>query len=215
MQKKKALDVKVYFESLTIKKQLQRRDMSYFPAYMKMDDKNIIIIGAGNIAYEKLTRLLDFTQNITILSEHISKQVEKVSKSMDLKLIKKRYKEGDIDSFDIVIVAVDDIGLQKKIYSEAKQKHILCNSVDSVEYCDFIFPSYIKKGDLIVSVSTSGASPSVAKYLRRYIEKAIPNDMDNFIKKMKQLRNTMPKGRLRMKFLDEMVKRYFEDRSKS
>ncbi len=189
--------------------------MSYFPAYLKIDDKNIMIIGGGNIAYEKLSKLLDFSSNITILSKYISKQIQEISKQKSLKLIKKSYEAGDIDSFDIVIVAVDDIGLQKKIYNEAKEKHILCNSVDSVEYCDFIFPSYIKKGDLIISVSTSGASPSIAKYLRRYIEKSIPNDMDIFIKKMKQLRKTMPKGKLRMKFLDEMVKRYFSDYSKS
>ena len=74
----------------------------------------------------------------------------------------------------------------------------------------FIFPSYIKKDDLTIAVSTSGSSPAIAKYLRIYLEKIIPNSIGDFLKKMKEYRKTMPKGKKRMKFLDEKAKEYIK-----
>ena len=184
--------------------------MSYFPAYLKIDDKKILIIGGGNIATEKLEKLLDFTNHIIILAEEFSDKISQLARENGLKTIQKRYEPKDIEGFDIVIVAIDDIQKQKEIYLEAKKKKILCNSVDAIEYCDFIFPSYIKKGDLTISISTSGASPAVAKYLRRYIEKLIPTSIDKFLIKMKNLRKKLPKGKERMKLLDEKAKEFFD-----
>jgi precorrin-2 dehydrogenase/sirohydrochlorin ferrochelatase len=188
--------------------------MSYFPAFLKLDDKKIAIIGGGNIAFEKLTKLLDFTRDIIIISKEISCDIEELSKKCNLKIRKKLYEAGDIDGFDIVVIAVNDIALQKKIYDEAKSKHILCNAVDSVKYCNFIFPSYIKSGDLTICVSTSGASPAIAKHLRRFIQNLLPKDIDIFLKEMKKLRTSLPKGKGRMNLLDSKVKEYFKNKDK-
>ncbi len=184
--------------------------MSYFPAYLKIDDKEILIVGGGKIATDKLRHLLDFTSKITLLSKEYDQDILELSQTNGIKTIQKIYEKGDIDSFDIVIVAIDDIEKQKEIYLEAKSKKILCNSVDAVEYCDFIFPSYIKKGELTIAVSTSGASPAVAKYLRRFIEKFIPKDIEKFLLEMKSLREKLPKGRERMEFLDKKAKEFFK-----
>ena len=185
--------------------------MGYFPAYLKLDDKKILIIGGGKIAADKLGHLLDFTSKIVLLSEKFDQNILELSQKNGIKTIQKRYNKDDIDGFDIVIVAIDNIEKQKEIYQEAKSKKILCNSVDTVEYCDFIFPSYIKKGDVTISVSTSGASPAVAKYLRRFIENLIPKDIDKFLIQMKNLRKKLPKGQERMQLLDKKAKEFFNE----
>lgn len=177
---------------------------------MKLDSKNILIIGAGKIAQDKLKHLLDFTKDITILADKISEDMILLAKRYDLELIEKKYEDGDIDRFDIVIVAIDDIQKQKEIYLEAKEKKILCNTVDVIEYCDFIFPSYIKDGDLTISVSTSGASPAAAKYLRRFLENCLPDGISKFLKEMKELRSKLPKGKERMVLLDKKAKEFFQ-----
>jgi precorrin-2 dehydrogenase/sirohydrochlorin ferrochelatase len=183
--------------------------MAYFPAFIKLDDINILIVGGGYIASEKLEHLLDFTSNIKVIAPYLSDHMKDMITTNDLKYEDRKYLKKDIDDFAIVVVAVDDISLQKEIFQEAKLlPKCLVNSVDSVNYCDFIFPSYVKKGDLTIAVSTSGSSPAIAKHLRIYLETIIPNSIVEFLKEMKSLRISIPKGKERMKLFDKKSKDY-------
>ena len=182
--------------------------MSYFPAFIKLDDKKILLLGGGNIALEKLEKLLVFTKDIVVVSLEFSEEMLSLIESEKLIYEKRAYKVGDIKEFSIVVIAVDDIPLQKAIFDESKSYKCLCNSVDSVEYCDFIFPSFIKKDDLTIAVSTSGASPAFAKHFRAYLERLIPDGISDFLQEMKDLRKSLPKGKERMKMLDMKAKNY-------
>lgn len=182
--------------------------MSYFPAFLKLNNKKILIVGGGYIAHEKLEHLLDFTLDISVIALDLSDDMSKMINENNLHFEKRAYKIGDIKDFAIVIVAVDDIPLQAEIFAESKQYNCLCNSVDSVDYCDFIFPSYVKKDDLTIAISTSGASPAMAKHLRIYLQKLIPTGISEFLVEMKNLRKTLPKGKERMKMLDKKAQNY-------
>ena len=182
--------------------------MSYFPAFIQLDGKKIIIVGGGNIALEKLEKLLDFTKDISLIAREFSDTILKKIADENLAYEQRAYKVGDIKNFAIVIVAVDDLTIQEQIYKESKQYNCLCNSVDSIEYCDFIFPSFIKKDDLTVAISTSGASPAFAKHFKAYLCDLIPDEITIFLKEMRVLRQTLPKGKERMKMLDEKAKDY-------
>lgn len=184
--------------------------MSYFPMFYSMNEKKVLLIGAGYIASEKLEKLLDFTTNINIIALELSDYVKEKSQEYNLNLIQREYKIGDIKGFDIVIVAIDDFDLQESIYFECKKENILCNCVDLQKYCDFIFPSYVKEGDLTVAISTSGSSPAFAKRFKEYLRDVIPNDIASFLSNMKELRTTIPKGKKRMQLLDEKVKEYIK-----
>jgi precorrin-2 dehydrogenase/sirohydrochlorin ferrochelatase len=188
--------------------------MAYFPAFIKLDDKKILIVGGGNIAYEKLERLLDFTKEIEVIAADLSEQMMQTLAKENISYEKRRYNKGDIAGFGVVIVAVDDIGLQAEIYEESKQYKCLCNAVDSVEYCDFIFPSYVKQDDLTIAISTSGASPALAKHLKAYLRDMIPPSISAFLDEMKELRATLPKGKERMKMLDKKAQEYINSWSK-
>ena len=188
--------------------------MAYFPAFIKLDNKKILIVGGGNIAYEKLERLLDFTHDIEVIAADLSEQMIQRLTREKIPYSKRRYKKGDIAAYSVVIVAVDDIALQAEIYEESKQYACLCNAVDSVAYCDFIFPSYVKKDDLTIAISTSGASPALAKHLKAYLGELIPSGVSDFLKEMKELRTTLPKGKERMKMLDKKAQEYIQSWSK-
>ncbi len=184
--------------------------LAYFPAFIKLDNKKTLIVGGGKIAQEKLEKLLDFTSDITLLSKEFSPSIMELIQNSDLSFSKETYKEGMIEGFDIVIVAVDDIELQKRIYQESRSYNCLYNAVDVPEYCDFIFPSYIKDGDLTIAVSTSGASPAMAKQLRLFIQSMLPKDINSFLQEMRAYRKTLPKGKERMRLLEEKAKQYIK-----
>ena len=184
--------------------------MAYFPAFVKLERKKILIVGGGRVALEKLQHLLDFSMDIHIIAKDYSDDMFHLIQSHSLSYQQKDYVVGDIKGFDIIIIAVDDISLQAQIYGESRPFRCLCNAVDSIDYCDFIFPSYIKKGDLTVAISTSGASPALAKQLRIYLQKLIPESITEFLNEMKGLRKTLPKGKKRMQLLEEKAKAYIK-----
>ncbi|MDX4037955.1 precorrin-2 dehydrogenase/sirohydrochlorin ferrochelatase family protein [Aliarcobacter skirrowii] len=186
--------------------------MSYFPAFIKFDDKRVLIVGGGNIALEKLEHLLNFSKNITLIAKEFNSEVKQIVDEQNLKFAVKEYEKGDIKDFDIVIAAVDDKALQESIYFETRDYKILCNCVDYKQYCDFIFPAYIKQGDLTIAISTSGTSPAFAKNFKEYIKNLIPSGVEEFLKELKELRTTMPKGKERMRFLDNKVKDFLKSK---
>ncbi|MDQ1325596.1 MAG: precorrin-2 dehydrogenase [Campylobacterota bacterium] len=189
--------------------------MSFFPMYMDMRHLKVLVIGGGTIATEKLEKLVDFTKEITVIAANISTQAGFLIKEHSLTLHQRMYQKGDIKGFDIVIVATDTIDLHRTIYEESRGSRILVNSVDDTAYCDFIFPSYIKQGDLTISFSTGGASPAFAKQIRSYFLSKIPDTVDEFLQNMKSLRTQIPKGKERMQKFDAMAKEFIEKNFKS
>ena len=184
--------------------------MSYFPAFINLEQKRVLIVGGGNIAFDKLEKLLDFTKEITIITKETTPKLAQLVKDNCLRLLIRPYREGDIKDFDIVIVATDNIELHKRVYEESRSYRVLVNSVDNTKYCDFIFPSYVKRGNFTIAFSTSGASPAFAKHIKRYFEEIIPENIDEFLEKMKKLRVELPKGRERMEKFDKMAKEFVD-----
>ena len=143
-----------------------------------------------------------------MISKNFSEKIDDLIDKHSLKIFQKEYEKGDAKGYDIVIVAVDDFVLQEDIYFETREYEILCNCVDLQQYCDFIFPSYIKRGDLTVAISTSGSSPAFAKNFKTFLSNLIPEGVEEFLKELKELRNTISKGKERMRYFDNKVKDY-------
>ncbi len=171
-------------------------------------NKKILVVGGGLIAHEKMTRIADLEAKVTVVAKEYCHQMLELLAAKNIKYKTRGFKTKDLDGVDIVIAAVDDITLQEKIYKKATKRKILCNAVDLADYCHFIFPSIIRKGDLVLSISTSGASPAMAKHLKKAFDGYIPQDIEQFLAIMRQKRSELPKGKERMKILDDMAKEY-------
>jgi len=183
---------------------------SFFPAFISLKNRKILLVGGGKIALDKLEKLLLFSQNIKIVAKDFSDEFLEISKKNSLKVLKREYKDEDLNSCDIVIIAVDSSHLHEDIYNKTRDLRVLVNSVDNINYCDFIFPSFIKDGDLTIAISTNGASPAVSKYLKRYIQKLLPKDLKEFMNELKKLREDLPKGKARMQILQNKAKEFFK-----
>lgn len=177
-------------------------------AILQLKDKRVLLVGGGRVAYTKLLHLLEFGSDVTLLSSVVSKEIEDIIRTKSLPFVLKEYKKGDILGFDAVVVATNDIILQQEIYKESRELRVLFSCVDILEYCDFTFGSYIKKGDLVVDISTGGVSPALAKELKHYIEALLPSDIADFLNQMRHLRETLPKSAQRMELFKQKAKEY-------
>lgn len=157
--------------------------MNYFPFFMPIDNKKVLIVGGGRIAEHKLKKICMFTADITLIAEEFLFDVT------GLYAIHKSWEPGDLDGFDVCIAATDDRAVNRQIGDICHEKNILVNVVDDREACDFIFPAMVKRGDVTVAISTNGVSPGLAKELRIKAEKDIPEDIAETAREMGQKRH--------------------------
>lgn len=180
----------------------------YLPVMLDLRHKKILVVGGGGIACEKLSRLVDCTDDITVVATECSPKMEEYIEQYALSAHHRAFEESDLEGIDIVIAAIDSLELQSDIFEKANERKILCNAVDLPSYCHFIFPSIIRRDDLVIAVSTSGASPAVAKHLKRFLDKLIPTDIGLFLTMMREKRSSLPKGKERMEMLDALASEY-------
>lgn len=153
--------------------------MAYFPFCVDVVKLHGVIIGGGKVALEKVERLLSFDARLTLVALKVCDEIKALGD--EITIIEKTYESSDLLTADYVIAATDDEELNKKIYDDARQKKLLTNVVDVPDLCDFIFPSVLKRGKLVVGVTSSGAGPQVAIRLRKEIEKIVPDDIEEIL----------------------------------
>ncbi|MFN7066093.1 MAG: bifunctional precorrin-2 dehydrogenase/sirohydrochlorin ferrochelatase, partial [Aquificaceae bacterium] len=126
-------------------------------------------MGGGLVAERKVKKLLPFEPNIKVIDPKATKEIKELHKEGKIKLVLRRVRISDIKRAFLVIAALDDVRVQKRLYEYCKRKGILCNAVDNIEYCSFIFPAIVLRGDVVIGISTSGKVPALSRSLREYL----------------------------------------------
>lgn len=162
--------------------------MNRFPLCINLEDKSFLVVGSGRIARRKLSAISEFTSNITVISNEEADGLAYEG----LKIVKKSFDASDLEGFDFVITATGSREQDETIVAACKSRVIPVNAADDREECDFFLPGIIKRGDLVVSVSTSGKSPACSKYLREQIEGIIPANIEKVLDILGELRMSLP-----------------------
>lgn len=162
--------------------------MNRFPLCINLEDKSFLVVGSGRIARRKLSAISEFTSNITVISK---KGAEGLARE-GIKVVNKCFDYKDLEGFDFVITATGSREQDEAIVAACKSRGIPVNAADDREECDFFLPGIIKRGDLVVSVSTSGKSPAYSKHLREQIEDIIPENIEKVLDIMGELRKSLP-----------------------
>ena len=140
--------------------------MEYYPIFMDIKGKPCVVIGGGRVAERKVLSLLNAGAKVCVVSPRLTDGIKKLVRERRVKVIKRAYKQGDIDSAFLAYSATDKREINREIFKEAKGKGILLNVVDVPDMCNFIVPSVVERGDLLIAISTSGKSPALAKRIR-------------------------------------------------
>lgn len=141
----------------------------YYPMMLNLKGKNVVIVGGGRVAYQKLKGLENTKANIKIISPNISPNIEQWLKLHNAEWIRKEYEPSDIKNADLIFAATNNPVVNNEI-RQHKENHQLFLQVDNPEVSDFISPAVLRRGKLSIAISTNGASPALAKKLKKELE---------------------------------------------
>ncbi len=186
-----------------------------YPIFLKVKELNVLIIGGGNVAEEKLTFLLKSSPdaNVTMVSPMFREATVALAKKGNVKLVKSKYKKRFLKGRHIVVATTDKPKVNEKVYRHCREKSILVNVADNPPLCDFYMGGIVTKGNVKVAISTNGKSPTMAKRLRQFFEEVIPENIDDLVKNLNEYRKTI-KGDFEEKVekLNEFTKGIIENK---
>jgi len=163
----------------------------YYPVFMKLENKKCVVIGGGKVAERKVKLLLESDALIEVISPDLTKPLEKILGKGNIKYIKGKYKKRYLKGACLVIAATDSPGVNNRIYNDCRGMDIKVNVIDAPHLCDFIIPSALKRGSLVITVSTGGKCPALAKKIRHDIEEKYGEEYEEFIELMGKLRDRL------------------------
>jgi precorrin-2 dehydrogenase/sirohydrochlorin ferrochelatase len=162
--------------------------MAYYPILLDLQGKKAIVVGGGQIAQRKIETLLEHGADVQVITRELSPTLRDHVEAGRITWIGNEYDERDLNGAFLVITATDSAVLNRRVSEDAKRQGILINAVDQPTDCSFIVPSVLRRGDLLIAVSTSGSSPVLAKKIRRTLEKQFGEEYELFLNLMGFLR---------------------------
>lgn len=167
-----------------------------YPVFLKLHTLDLLIVGAGEVAHEKLFFILKNSPeaNVTVVAPWVSPHIQVLLKAHPGHRVTFRprdFEPTDVVGFQLVIAATNDRALNGSVRDAAKNRGALVNVADTPEHCDFYLGSVVTKGDLKIAISTNGKSPTFAKRFRQILEEALPDNTPNLLRQLHSLRTRL------------------------
>ena len=162
--------------------------MSLFPLFLKLTARPSVVIGAGHLAESKIESLLAAQAHVTVVAPQLNARIRDLADSGEIHLHERRYQHGDLAGAFLAVAATDDPAVNRAVFAEAEAAGVLVNAVDDPPFCDFYFPSVVRRGDLQIAISTAGQSPALAQRLRKEINALLPLDTGDWLTELGNLR---------------------------
>lgn len=182
-----------------------------YPIFLKLHQLRMLIVGAGEVGYEKLSFILKSSPgaHITIVAPEVSPEIRSLLAEkgpFDVQINQRAFEASDIDGHDLIIAATNIKALNQEVQSIAKSKGKLINVADTPDLCDFYLGSIVTRGNLKVAISTNGQSPTFAKRFRQLLEEVLPTETDQLLANLRNIRDGL-KGNFtdKVKKLNELT----------
>ena len=157
------------------------KNKPYFPMFVDLSDKKIVVVGGGNIATRRVKTLLSFTRNITVVAPQMTAELLELGKTGKIEALLRPVKRQDFE-FAYMVIAANDWKVNEQVYRVCKEEGIYVNVADDKEKCDFYFPGVYMENELVVGITASGMDHKKARRVRLAIEAAMTDtlgDKDN------------------------------------
>lgn len=144
--------------------------MALFPIFVKLQDRLVVVVGAGEVAAQKIDGLLRAGAKVCVIAPEVHPQFVEWIRDRKIEWVPRRFQSSDLAGTTLVIAATSAPGVNASVFREAEARGILCNAVDDIENCHFYYGSVVQRGDLQIAISTNGKSPALAQRLRQELE---------------------------------------------
>lgn len=165
--------------------------MRYYPVNLDIKNRACLVVGGGAVGCRKVKTLLSCGARVTVVSPDITSELKSMVEGGDIIWHRRGYRNSDLTGIFLVIGATDDDQLNEEISRDAGCLNLLCNIADRPAACNFILPSIVERGDLIIAISTSGRSPAFAKQLRKELEKQFGEEYTKLLQLMGAVRERL------------------------
>jgi len=162
--------------------------MRYYPIFLDLKAHPCLVIGGGSVAERKVESLLQAQGQVTVISPMLTPQLRAWAADRKITVHERPYRPGDLQGFSLVFAATSDEAIHQQIAAEAREAGVFLNVVDRPALCSFIVPAIVSQGDLTLAISTGGASPALAKRIRRTLEQSFGPEYDLALQLLARLR---------------------------
>ena len=165
--------------------------MGFYPVFLEIADRPCLVVGGGGVAQRKVEGLLAADAQVTVVSPRLTAGLVALRQQGRIRHIARGYAPGDLEGFVLAIVASDDRAVNEAVAQEARQRGVWVNAVDDPAKCDFIMPSVVRRGDLMIAVSTGGGSPALARKVREDLEEFLGQGYDLLLDLVTEVRQEL------------------------
>ena len=180
--------------------------MAYFPFFVDLEDKRGLVVGGGAVALRKAEKLLPYGPRLTAVAPEFRPEFRELQ---GVELLRRPFEQTDLKDCDFAVVATDDRALNRDAAELCKERRIPVNVADSREDSTFLFPALLRRGELSVGVSASGASPAAAAWVRDRFAQALPENLEEILEFLEDvrepLRQAVPDGETRRRLLASLA----------
>ena len=180
--------------------------MAYFPFFVDLEGRRGLIVGGGAVALRKVQKLLPYGPRLTVVAPELGPELQKLE---NVECRQRPFEQTDLDGCDFAVAATDDRALNHRIAELCGQRRIPVNVADSREDSTFLFPALLRRGELSVGVSASGAAPAAAACVRDRFARVLPERIEEilaFLDRVREpVRQAVPDGSMRKKLLTSLV----------
>ena len=179
----------------------------FYPILVDLQGKKALVVGGGKVAQRKIETLLAYGASVQVVARELTAELEELRSAGRVEFLGGEFSDAFLIGAFVVFAATDDASLNHRVSREAQQRGLLVNAVDQPADCNFIVPSILSRGDLLIAVSTSGKSPAFARKVRVELERHFGEEYGSFLNLMGNLRKEI----LRLGLSQEENKSAFED----
>ena len=168
--------------------------MIYYPIFLDVQLKPVLLVGGGHVAFEKIGKLIDHGADVTVIAPALTAEVRAFVDAGQARWEPREFRAGDTEGYFLVLIATDNGAVNRAVAEEARARKILVNAADDAANCDFILPALVRRGEIAIASSTGGTSPAMARWLRERLDEFMSDDLLALAKLLAEVRREVRAG---------------------